>query len=50
MTTWTVDQLKDFLRDHHVPVTVTKSELVNRVGACYETEFLESELYVVPLQ
>ena len=48
LTTWTVDQLKDFLRDRHLLVTGVKLELVNRVGACYDTEFLESELDVVP--
>jgi len=29
LTTWTVDQLKDFLRDRHLPVTGVKLELVN---------------------
>ena len=47
LTTWTVNQLKDFVRDHHLPVTGVKLELVNRVGACYDTE---SELKVVPFQ
>ena len=41
LTTWTLDQLKDFLCDRHLLVTVVKLELVNRVGACYDTEFLE---------
>ena len=50
LTTWTVDQLKDFLGDRHLPITGTKAELVNRVGACYDTEFLESEVDVVPFQ
>ena len=35
---------------HNLPVTGVKLELVNRVGACYDTEFLESELEVVPFQ
>jgi len=50
LTTWTVDQLKVFLCDRHLPVTGVKLELVNRVGACYDTEFLESELEIVPFQ
>ena len=37
LTTWTVDHLKDFLRDRHLPVTGVELELVNRVGAGYDT-------------
>lgn len=29
LTTWTVDQLKDFLHHRHLPVTEVKLELVN---------------------
>lgn len=50
LTTWTVDQLKVFLGDRRLPVTGVKLELVNRVRACYDTEFLESELEIVPFQ
>ncbi len=29
---WTVEQLKDFLRDRRLPVSGTKAELITRVG------------------
>ncbi len=47
---WTVEQLKDFLRDRRLPVSGTKAELITRVGACYDTEFFESELEVEAFQ
>ena len=47
---WTVDELKRFLRDHHLPVSGVKSELVKRVEDCYNTMFFEDELGVVPFQ
>ena len=43
-TCWTVDQLKDYLRDHHLPVTGVKSVLVERVKACDDILFFEDEL------
>ena len=36
LTCWTVDQLKDYLRDHHLPVTGVKYVLVERVKACVD--------------
>ena len=47
---WTVDKLKRFLRDYHLPVSGVKSELVKRVEDYYDTMFFEDELGVVPFQ
>ncbi len=47
---WTVEQLKDVVRDRRLPVSGTKAELITRVGACYDTEFFESELEVEAFQ
>ena len=41
---WNVEQLKDYLREHHLPVTGVKSELVHRVRDCLDTTFLETEI------
>lgn len=50
LSSWTVDLLKDFLREHHLPVTGVKAELVKRVGDCFDTMFFEAELDVKPFQ
>ncbi len=44
LTSWTVDQLKEYLKEHHVPVTGVKSELVKRVKNCVDILFYEEEL------
>ena len=47
---WTVEELKSFLREHHLPVTGVKSELLKRVEDCYDTMFFEEEFGLVPFQ
>ena len=44
---WTVDKLKEFLKEKGLSTTGKKSELVRRVSDFIETEELESELGVV---
>jgi len=44
LTSWTVDQLKEYLKEHHLPVTGVKSELVKRVKDCVDILFYEEEL------
>ena len=44
---WTVDKLKEFLKEKGLSTTGKKSELVRRVSDFIETEELESELGAV---
>lgn len=41
---WTVDQLKQYLCDQHLPTTGIKAELVERMEDCIDAIFLEEEL------
>jgi len=43
-SSWTVDKLKEFLKEKGLSTTGKKSELVRRVSDFIETEELESEL------
>ncbi len=38
LTSWTVDQLKEYLKEHHLPTGV-KSELIKRVKYCVDILF-----------
>ena len=46
----TVEQLKDFLREHHLPVTVIKAELLRRVEGYIDITFFKAELDVQAFQ
>ena len=46
-SSWTVDKLKEFLKEKGLSTTGKKSELVRRVSDFIETEELESELGAV---
>lgn len=44
LLSWNVEQLKDYLREYHLPVTGVKSELIQRIRDCLDTRFLETEI------
>lgn len=44
LLSWNVQQLKDYLREHHLPLTGVKSDLAERVRDCLDTSFLETEM------
>ena len=50
LSSWTVEQLKDYLRENNLPLSGNKAELVSRVSACLDTTFFEAELRVQPFQ
>ena len=47
-SSWTVDQLKDFLRDCRIPLSGNKVELVKKVSDIFYTDSLENEMGAVP--
>ena len=47
---WTVDQLKAFLRDKHVPLSGNKEHLVKKVADIIATDDLEGQIQAVPFQ
>jgi len=49
-SSWTVDQMKDFLRDCQIPVSGNKVELVRKVSDIFYTDSLENEIGAVPFQ
>ena len=49
-SSWTVEQLKDFLRDRQIPLSGNKAELVRKVSDIFETDCLENEIGAVPFQ
>jgi len=48
-SSWTVDQMKDFVRDRRIPVSGNKAELVRKVSDIFYTDSLENEIGAVPL-
>ena len=48
--TWTVEQLKDFLRHRRIHLTGNKEELVEKVHDIVQTDSLEAELEAVSFQ
>ena len=46
--TWTVEQLKDFVRRRRIPLTGNKEELVKKVYDIIQTDSLEEELQAEP--
>ena len=50
LSLWTVDQLKAFLREHRVPLSGNKAELVRKVADIFATDNLEKEIEAVPFQ
>ena len=46
-SSWTMDKLKEFIKEKGLSTTSKKSELVRRVNNFIETEELESELGVI---
>ena len=47
---WTVEEVKDFLRQRRIPLTGNKVELVKKVYDIAQTDYLEEELEAVPFQ
>ena len=47
---WTVDQLKTFLRERRIPLTGNKAELVQKVADVVYTDRLEEEIEVTAFQ
>ena len=47
---WTVDQLKDFLRQRRIPLSGNKEVLAKKVYDIVQTDNLEEELEAVPFQ
>ena len=47
---WTVDQLKAFLRERRVPLSGNKEQLVRKVLDIVETDELEGQIQAVPFQ
>ena len=47
---WTVEQLKEFLRDRNINLSGNKSELVRKVADIIATDDLENELEALPFQ
>ena len=47
---WTVDQLKAFLRNKHVPLSGNKEQLVKKVADIIATDDLEGQIQAVPFQ
>ena len=45
---WTVDQLKAFLRERQIPLSGNKTELVKKVADMFATDSLENEIEAVP--
>ena len=45
---WTVDQLKVFLRVRRIPLSGNKAELVKKVADIFATDSLENEIEAVP--
>ena len=46
---WTVDQLKAFLRDRRIPLAGNKAELVKKVADIAYTDRLEEEIEAIIL-
>ncbi len=40
LTSWNVEELKDYLGANHLPLTGVKSDLVQRVKECFYTMFV----------
>lgn len=47
---WTVDQLKAFLRERRVPLSGNKEQLVKKVADIVATDDLEGQIQAVPFQ
>jgi len=47
---WTVDQLKAFLRERWVPLSGNKEQLVKKVADIVATDDLEQQIHAVPFQ
>ena len=47
---WTVDQLKTFLRERRIPLTGNKAELVQKVADVVYTDRLEEEIEATAFQ
>ena len=47
---WTVDQLKAFLRERRVPLSGNKEQLVKKVADIVTTDDLEGQIQAVPFQ
>ena len=47
---WTVDQLKAFLRERRIPLSGNKEELVKKVSDIVYTDRLEEELEATPFE
>ena len=45
---WTVDQLKSFLRERRIPLTGNKEELIKKVADIVYTDRLEEEIEASP--
>jgi len=45
-SSWTVDQLKDFLQDCQIPVSGNKAELVRKVSDIFYTDSLEEQCHL----
>ena len=45
---WTVDQLKAFLRERRVPLSGNKEQLVKKVADIVATDDLEGQIQAVP--
>ena len=47
---WTVEQLKAFLRERRIPLSGNKKELVQKVTDIVHTDRLEEDIEAIPFQ
>ena len=47
---WTVEQLKAFLRERRIPLSGNKKELVQKVTDIVHTDRLEEDIKAIPFQ
>lgn len=50
LSSWKVDDLKQYLREQHLPTAGVKAELVERVEHCSDAKFIEEEFELKPFQ
>ena len=50
MNSWTVEQLKEFLRDRNISLAGNKAELVRKVSDIIATDDLKRDLEALPFQ